>query len=447
MVPEVLECCLCDYSCQNNADLELHIVDKHNYIFKIDSNKNRNQEEQIKFSFLDSKSEEQLSIIKPIEQPSNTEYLKSEKRKISDCKINLENSSNLDLVMQETESLKEVLKTNHLVIMEGIKCFNCNFLATSTILLKHHGCKVPHSGDQTQNINKSKRYKIRSTLYRHKKTANHDTDSNIYYVCQECDKVFADPESLDDHVQAVHEEEERFDWESGLRHRSEVGHQQIGDFPCQHCWKIFKRMASLKKHTVKVHSTMEKQFLISRRREIFRCSKCAKKFYTKYDRCQHKKEKHPELLFPCFECPKKLPSKYALQYHIERIHRGDPSYVCQFCNKMSSSKAHLKEHIRIIHVEKKWNCKFCPDKFDFSERLKDHYESVHKKWMNFKCNPCKKFYTTKSDWSVHEKRTHGEWKWKCWKCGKACPQRNKLRVHLENVHKMAREEIELFINL
>ena len=117
--------------------------------------------------------------------------------------------------------------------------------------------------------------------------------------CSTCNKCFSEKQSLNRHIQSVHENKKTLE--------------------CTSCMKRFSRMDHLKLHIACVHD--------------------------------NKKE------FMCLICKKGFSRKDKLNNHILLVHEKEKSYQCDTCKCFFSTKQHLKRHIEIVHDENKPNKK------------------------------------------------------------------------------------------
>ena len=71
---------------------------------------------------------------------------------------------------------------------------------------------------------------------------------------------------------------------------------------------------------------------------------------------------------------------------------------CSICDKESSQKGHLNEHITRVHEEKRPNkCSVCDKVFSRESKLNEHIASVH----IGDCSVCEKEFSSKSNTTSH----------------------------------------------
>ncbi|VTJ81851.1 Hypothetical predicted protein [Marmota monax] len=134
------------------------------------------------------------------------------------------------------------------------------------------------------------------------------------FQCEECKALFRTPFSLQRHL---------------LIHTSER------TFKCHHCEATFKRKDTLNVHVQVVHERHKK----------YSCELCNKAFVTPSVLRSHKKTHTGEKEKVCPYCGQKFASSGTLRVHI-RSHTGERPYQCPYCDKGFSKNDGLKMHIR-----------------------------------------------------------------------------------------------------
>ena len=212
-------------------------------------------------------------------------------------------------------------------------------------------------------------------------------------------------------------------------------------FQCKECEQSFSSGSTLKRH-MKTHS------------KLMTCDKCGKQFsmdnfliHTKSSKCSKRKT-----VFKCKECKKKFSRVSDLNKH---MNTHTKPYSCDECGKHFSQKKYLKRHqtsrkcileckeceisflsrsdlTKHKKKHKKYECKECGKAFTTRTALLDH-ENVHKGIKPYFCETCEKSFTTLSILRTHQK-THGPLLYNCEECGKCFASKNNLERHL-NLHK------------
>ena len=93
----------------------------------------------------------------------------------------------------------------------------------------------------------------------------------------------------------------------------------------------------------------------------------------------------------CNKCDKVFSSKKHLKRH-DNIHKDNPPYQCNACSKVCSNISDLIKHERIHTGEKPFACKICKKTFSTSSILKSH-EIVHTGEKPYICNTCMKKFS------------------------------------------------------
>ncbi|GMR57683.1 hypothetical protein PMAYCL1PPCAC_27878, partial [Pristionchus mayeri] len=71
------------------------------------------------------------------------------------------------------------------------------------------------------------------------------------------------------------------------------------------------------------------------------------------------------------ECGKKLSSNKSLKNHI-RIHSGEKSFSCPYCNSSFRAIFNRHRHIRLVHKIQHYVCLTCEKQFDLKSWLREH---------------------------------------------------------------------------
>ena len=116
--------------------------------------------------------------------------------------------------------------------------------------------------------------------------------------------------------------------------------------------------------------------------EMFRCTKCEKKFSNKEDLKLHFFSSHA---LTCYHCNYEATAKSSLKNHIDSIHEN-VRYTCQYCDKKLSRKTLLRYHIEKFHKMQAlhdsiiYQCSFeCDFKTTQRSKLKTHVKRCNYK--------------------------------------------------------------------
>nr|XP_034491118.1 PR domain zinc finger protein 5 isoform X2 [Marmota flaviventris] len=267
------------------------------------------------------------------------------------------------------ECMKKFVSANqlkrHLITHSERRPYHCEICNKSFKRLDQVGAhKVIHSEDKPYKCKLcGKGFAHRNVYKNHKKTHSQERP----FQCEECKALFRTPFSLQRHL---------------LIHTSER------TFKCHHCEATFKRKDTLNVHVQVVHERHKK----------YSCELCNKAFVTPSVLRSHKKTHTGEKEKVCPYCGQKFASSGTLRVHI-RSHTGERPYQCPYCDKGFSKNDGLKMHIRthtrvcdlafslkkmLIRHKMTHNphrplaeCQFCHKKFTRNDYLKVHRDHVH----------------------------------------------------------------------
>ncbi|XP_043294454.1 PR domain zinc finger protein 5 isoform X3 [Cervus canadensis] len=267
------------------------------------------------------------------------------------------------------ECMKKFISANqlkrHMITHSEKRPYNCEICNKSFKRLDQVGAhKVIHSEDKPYKCKLcGKGFAHRNVYKNHKKTHSEERP----FQCEECKALFRTPFSLQRHL---------------LIHNSER------TFKCHHCDATFKRKDTLNVHVQVVHERHKK----------YRCELCNKAFVTPSVLRSHKKTHTGEKEKTCPYCGQKFASSGTLRVHI-RSHTGERPYQCPYCEKGFSKNDGLKMHIRthtrvcdlafslkkmLIRHKMTHNpnrplaeCQFCHKKFTRNDYLKVHMDNIH----------------------------------------------------------------------
>ena len=143
------------------------------------------------------------------------------------------------------------------------------------------------------------------------------------------------------------------------------------------------------------------------------CNYCDKSFVRKAHMKQHVKIVHMKAKVKCDICSKLFSTLQYLKIHTKTCQNGVTRVKCTNCEKSFTSELHMRRHVKTIHTNnrikktlEKIECDFC-NRFYPSLYLAKHKHMVHFKVRNNKCNICNVEFTMKSDLKRHLKsRSH-----------------------------------------
>ena len=240
----------------------------------------------------------------------------------------------------------------------------------------------------------------------------------------------------------------------------------IIDHLCTYCGNKFKQNYELERHIRNIHSYIQ-------------CSICNEEVKFGYPYKKHMALNHDGEIFMCSFCEKKFYSKKRLKDHVELVHEMKKSCVCSFCGKLFKLKRNMNMHIKTVHEGKVkvkkcvkclkcdftcsgsnpqtlrkhmervhegkiYYCSQCPEQFPSMCRLEGHIAFIHDKSQLFQCPKCENAYRTERGLQehiafVHEKSVV----FPCSSCGKHFPSESGLKKHMRIVHEGVRYQCEL----
>lgn len=273
------------------------------------------------------------------------------------------------------------------VRQESFICDVCGLHIESQILLKVHRAKHD-KGAELPNL----------AIVNPAKTLTNSSAVS----CDICGRDFAKLSDLRQHLKIHMERDECEVCHKKFRllskHIQEV-HTNDRPFECKSCKTAFKTKGNLKNH-LKVHD------------EPSDCPVCHKMFPNLERHLKYHKRAKPDS-FECSICKKILSTKCALQEHVQRVHEKMPLgkiYTCQQCNLNFIRNRDLRRHSYIHYAGNIFHCKFpdCNEMFKIASRLKSHMMIHEINEPSFACNYCDKIYLRKTALHKHQQQIHSE---------------------------------------
>jgi len=203
--------------------------------------------------------------------------------------------------------------------------------------------------------------------------------TKLNYICEICDKEFANKYSLKKHEKSVHD---------------------VKQYPCEVCGKQFHKHHLLKTHMLEhsgdltPHKCSQCEMCFQspshlkrhqRNHRSFECRKCEISFEHHADLAQHQAAEHTEprsvRLVGCDQCDKQFKCSSILARH-KAVHaetRDTLQCPREHCPRYFYYKNNLAHHIKSYHEGKKYFCSLsgCTNKFSTKQKLKDHLSTVH----------------------------------------------------------------------
>ncbi|CAB4064728.1 unnamed protein product [Lepeophtheirus salmonis] len=272
---------------------------------------------------------------------------------------------------------------------------------------------------------------------------------NGEYVCDKCDRAFKDKEMLIKHMYC---------------------HFEDKPFECSECGKKFSKITLLKchykrhfeveecswgKNTPKVPKelfcTCGKLFTTQRdldwhyeaehENKPKKCKYCGEIFVHNSILTRHIRLKHEENFIPTHrksslyaKCPicDQLFYKTSIPKHIRIKHHGQKLFKCDICKRSFTTKHSLVEH-QWQHrgvTSRPYKCHICPKAYLRPNLLEAHVNS-HKGIKPYVCNECGTKFVTKSNWQRHVQEHSGSRNFECPRCLKKFSRAYYLTDHLK----------------
>ncbi|KAI8129882.1 Zinc finger protein 28 [Lucilia cuprina] len=161
----------------------------------------------------------------------------------------------------------------------------------------------------------------------------------------------------------------------------------LKSYICKICLKPFESNNRLTWH-MRMHDKNRKRFVCP-------VQICGRIYASKQACDLHYKQSHLDEGFICLLCHKIFSAKQTLEVHM-RYHTKEFPYQCNLCERKFAQKGHLTQHIEVKHQNIRYICTEpdCGKIFQNSVSLRNH-AYTHSS-MPFKCNRCDKEYPQKN---------------------------------------------------
>ncbi|XP_063369851.1 zinc finger protein 26-like [Cydia amplana] len=239
--------------------------------------------------------------------------------------------------------------------------------------------------------------------------------------CEWCERPFWEKEDFDQHWDEIHK-------------------QVI----CDYCEKYKKSKTSLEMHMQQSHASRVKYITPQ-------CKKCLKTYSSLYALKQHILYTHEKKRLNCLWFQEPIEQRYCVECdmtfkriaifkkHFVEKHSGvsKPTYPCEYCGKVMSSKTTYQNHVSLFHKGKTdYRCHICGKYLSKLQALKSHLD-VHnnvKPPKTRKCNICGRLFVSNSILRFHMYTHTGERPYACPHCDTAFSQPQCLGTHLMKQH-------------
>ena len=139
-----------------------------------------------------------------------------------------------------------------------------------------------------------------------------------FFDCGQCESQFANPKSLNVHIQSKHE---------GVK------------YACNHCEHQATTKGNLKSHIQRKHIGLGLMLF---------CNQCNQQYCDVSTLRRHIRSKHEDVKYACNTCEYQANRQEVLKIHIQSQHEG-VKYPCNQCQYQATRKYSLKIHIQSQH--------------------------------------------------------------------------------------------------
>lgn len=199
--------------------------------------------------------------------------------------------------------------------------------------------------------------------------------------------------------------------------------------------------------------------------KFYVCLECDFYFTHLEDYRKHMNQLHEQAQrFKCKICFKICRNLRSFKVHVETEHKESQqkldslTYNCSYCSYTSTNRSTLNSHVSRKHLNPKSTgnvtcrrttpgeelaCDACDFKCPNKRRLKEHLERRHAIDFKYECDYCAKKFKVKGDMRLHVRFKHKEGPIVCDVCGKTCSNSNSLYVHQKWAHYKPKFECEI----
>uniref|UniRef100_A0A8C6TXM4 C2H2-type domain-containing protein n=1 Tax=Neogobius melanostomus TaxID=47308 RepID=A0A8C6TXM4_9GOBI len=119
----------------------------------------------------------------------------------------------------------------------------------------------------------------------------------------------------------------------------------------------------------------------------------------------------PDKPHKCSRCGKRFSTRFNLRMHV-RTHRGEKPFRCSVCGKNFSQKGFLTNHMRTHTGEKPFRCPVCAMSFSRNSDLTKHMRT-HTGEKPFRCSVCSMSFSQNSNLKRHMRTHTGKKPFRC----------------------------------
>eukprot|EP00088_Acartia_fossae_P008754 TRINITY_DN14200_c0_g1_i23.p1 TRINITY_DN14200_c0_g1~~TRINITY_DN14200_c0_g1_i23.p1 ORF type:complete len:543 (-),score=59.06 TRINITY_DN14200_c0_g1_i23:37-1665(-) len=169
------------------------------------------------------------------------------------------------------------------------------------------------------------------------------------FSCKVCGILFVDEGHLAHHMDTLHAKKPKIVVADGKRPRVKSKSEKVNK--CDECQKSFAQPKDLKNHMRSVH-TKERPFV---------CTRCGAAFAISHLLLRHQRYHLGITKYTCKECNKGFMQKNDLKKHM-RTHTGERPYKCDVCNAAFARNDYLKKHKHLHLNTEEGNGETCTEK-------------------------------------------------------------------------------------
>jgi hypothetical protein len=208
--------------------------------------------------------------------------------------------------------------------------------------------------------------------------------------------------------------------------RGNVDHKQ-----CDQCGEVFSLLTKADKVEFHLHKKQHQRK--QEKSKGFECGACGLVFSTSYKRKQHAFQKeHDRDLVQCNKC-KFVGTRSEVESHEKVVHKE--TLVCDVCGKSCDDRNKFNVHVA---VHKEFLCTDCGQTVHGYSTYQKHRQSHV---GPFPCDTCSYVGKSLVHLAAHKKNIHlpdAEKPYRCEVCGKGFVSRNKVDIHMMNLHVQSR---------
>ncbi|KAL3314905.1 hypothetical protein Ciccas_006470 [Cichlidogyrus casuarinus] len=209
-------------------------------------------------------------------------------------------------------------------------------------------------------------FRLRMSLMIHMKNHHSGNDEQGPKACEFCGLVYPSGRLLKQHIDRTHNKELKLE--------------------CSECGRRFRLETDLRRHIKEMHSGAVK------------CEVCNKICANLRSYSLHRNKHFKMRVFQCTECNATFKSKASMKRHIrvDHLNLGPERFECQICGKIVCQ---IGMHM-LTHKGTRFVCEYCGKGFTKSAYYNEHVR-IHKGELPYECYICKKRFNKKSNLNVH----------------------------------------------